>query len=365
MADPSRGGLADVAGLRVGHATRDSDGWLTGTTVVLAPDDGMVCGVDVRGGAPGSRETDLLAPGAAVERVHALVLTGGSAYGLAAADGVMAVLAEHGIGFRVGPEPESVVPIVPAAVVFDLGRGGDFASRPDPSFGREAVVNALASTVPQMHAEGPIGAGTGVLTGRLRGGIGQASTTLPDGGTVAALVVANATGNGYDPATGELWASRHFQPGDVPPLSAPATEHRDLLADLAARARTQLIAGNPSRSDAEAISHTTLGIVATDLTLTKAQCGKIAAIAHDGLARAVNPAHTMFDGDLFFGVSTATEPAPDPGHFYSLLAATADTVTRAFGRALVAARTVTTPSGSWPGYLDLAPSALPRTEEDS
>jgi len=356
--ESTRGGLADVAGLRVGHATRRGDGWLTGTTVVLAPDGGMVCGVDVRGGAPGSRETDLLDPSAVVERVHALVFTGGSAFGLAAADGVMEALADRGVGFPVGPQPHMVVPIVPAAVVFDLGRGGDYRARPDASFGREAVANALSASPPEMHAEGAIGAGTGVLTGRLRGGIGQASVTLPGGGTVAALVVANATGAGYDPTTGELWSSRHFRPGDTPALRAPNPDHRDILADLAARARTALVAGDPSQSGTEAISHTTLGVVVTDLTLTKNQCGKLAAIAHDGLARAVNPAHTMFDGDLFFGGSTATGPAPDPGHFYALLSAAADVVTRAFGRGLLAATSVSTPSGSWPSYLDLAPSAL-------
>ncbi len=371
------GGLADVAGLRIGHHTADTGGWLTGTTVVLAPAGGMVAGVDIRGGAPGTRETALLDPTATVGRVHALMFTGGSAYGLAAADGVMAALGERGIGVQVGPDPAFVVPIVPAAVVFDLARGGRFTSRPDAGFGRAAVVDALAAAPASMAAEGSIGAGTGACTGRLKGGIGQASAMLPSGATVSALVVANATGSPYDPRTGELWSSRWWTDADGPVPGPPAAVERDALATIAARIGAGLESAHDDApasvaeallgrsaptvpDDASAgIRHTTLGVVATDAVLTKAQCTKLAAIAHDGLARAVNPVHTMFDGDLFFGVSTGTGPDLDAMGLFNLLAGTADVVTRAMGRAVLAAESVSTPGGSWPSYRDVAPSALP------
>ena len=352
------GGLIDVSGLRVGHRTADRDGFLTGTTVILAPPGGMYAGVDIRGGAPGTREVALLAPTAAVERVHALVLTGGSAFGLAAASGVADALAEQGTGLSLGDDPAFVVPIVPAAVIFDLARGGDFGNRPDATFGRDAVVDAQSAGPARMLAEGVLGAGTGALTGRLKGGIGQASTTLPDGTTVAALVVANATGSAYNVHTGELWAARLMEPADGPIPGMPDSADRDALRSLADDVRTALVTGR--HGEAAAVRHTTLGVVATDALLTKTQCTKLAAIAHDGLARAVNPVHTMFDGDLFFGASTGDRPAPDSGGFYLLLAAAADVVTRAMGRSMLAAHSVSTPGGTWSSYLDLAPSSLAR-----
>jgi L-aminopeptidase/D-esterase-like protein len=369
---PTRsGGLVDVAGLRVGHRTAAADGWLTGTTVILAPPGGMVAGVDIRGGAPGTREIALLDPTAMVDRVHALVLTGGSAYGLAAADGVAAALGEGGIGLRVGPEPSSVVPIVPAAVVFDLGRGGSFPARPDAAFGREALADALAADRAAMLAEGSLGAGTGACTGRLKGGIGQAATVLPSGVGVSALVVANATGSAYDPRTGELWASRLWTDADGPTPVAPRPAERDVLAAVAGQIRSDLERGPAGRAvpgdraaaastdhGAVGIRHTTIGVVATDASLTKAQCTKLAAIAHDGLARAVNPVHTMLDGDLFFGVSTATATTPDAPGLFDLLGAAADVVTRAVGRAVLAAESVRTPGGDWRSYRDLAPSGV-------
>ncbi|MEO5834397.1 MAG: P1 family peptidase [Nakamurella sp.] len=374
MSGPRTGGLVDVDGVLVGHRTAVGDGWLTGTTVVLAPPGGMVAGVDIRGGAPGTRETALLDPTATVDRVHALVLTGGSAFGLAAASGVMAELESRGVGIQVGPDPAFVVPIVPGAVVFDLARGGDFACRPGPEFGRDAARAAFAAEPAAMRAEGAIGAGTGACTGRLKGGIGQASVTLPTGITVSALVVANATGAAYDPRTGELWAARLWTDADGPVPGRPTPAERDRLAVIFTTIGAGLEAGldptvlGPTVSDptvsgaadepANGIRHTTLGVVATDAVLTKAQCTKLAAIAHDGLARAINPVHTMFDGDLFFGVSTGRGPSPDAMGLFGLLAAAADVVTRAMGRAVLAADTVTTPGGSWPGYRDLAPSAL-------
>ena len=208
--------LTDVPGLRVGHHDRRGDGWLTGTTVVLAPPDGVVAGVDVRGGGPGTRETDLLDPRNVVERVHAIVLTGGSAFGLAAADGVMEALARDGIGFPVGG-PGEVVPIVPAAVVYDLGRGGDFGCRPDASFGAAAYAAASADPVRQ----GVVGAGAGAQAGGLKGGVGSASARLADGAIVAALAVVNAAGSCVDPETGLLYASGVALPGEYGDLRRP------------------------------------------------------------------------------------------------------------------------------------------------
>src|SRR4051812_5887335 len=179
--------LTDVAGVRVGHSSRVGDGWLTGTTVVAAPEGGAVCGVDVRGGGPGTRETDLLDPRNQVTHVHAVVLTGGSAFGLAAADGVMHSLFAAGVGYPMG-QPGEVVPIVPAAVIFDLGRGGEFAHHPDAAMGASAYAAAGSGPVQQ----GVVGAGTGAKAGGLKGGVGTASQVLPDGSTVAALVVVNA-----------------------------------------------------------------------------------------------------------------------------------------------------------------------------
>jgi L-aminopeptidase/D-esterase-like protein len=331
--------LVDVAGLRVGHVTRDQDGWLTGTTVVLTGDGGAVGGVDVRGGGPGTRETDLLDPRNLVERVHAVVLSGGSAFGLAAADGAMAWLEAHGTGLRVGPDGP-VVPIVPAAVVFDLGRGGDATHRPDATFGRAACEAATSEAV----VEGCVGAGTGAVAGGLKGGVGSASEVLDDGSTVAALVVVNAIGSVFDPASGELWGARHLAPVEVDvPAPDPAALQRFLDSREAA--------APPAAGQA-----TTLAVVATDRTLTKAQCSKVAGLAHDGLARAIAPVHTMFDGDTAFALATGAGETPDPAQLHAVLVAAADCTTRAVVRAVLAAAGVTTPGGRWPAYRDLAGS---------
>ncbi|GAB3597678.1 P1 family peptidase [Angustibacter peucedani] len=338
MTSGPTGTLVDVPGLQVGHATRAGDGWLTGTTVVLAGADGAVAGVDVRGGGPGTRETDLLDPRNAVERVHAVVLTGGSAFGLAAADGVMAHLEDAGTGLAVAG---ALVPIVPAAVVFDLGRGGDVRARPDASTGRAAAAAATADAV----VEGSVGAGTGAVAGGLRGGVGSASQVLDDGSTVAALVVVNAVGGLFDPASGELWGARHLGPDDpTTPTPDPAAAQAFTAAvaeERAARAAALEVGGA-----------TTLVVVATDLTLTTAQCAKLAGISHDGLARAISPVHTMFDGDTAFGLSTTARPAPNALTLHALLTAAADCTTRAVVRAVLAAEAVTTPGGSWPSYRD-------------
>jgi len=351
--------LIDVPGLRVGHHGRDAGGYLTGTTVVLAPVSGMTGGVDVRGGGPGTRETDLLDPIAAVETVNAVVLTGGSAYGLAAASGVADELGRAGTGFRVGAGPLEVVPIVPAAVIFDLGRGGDFTARPDAGFGAAALADALAGDPVTMAANGNVGVGLGALTSRLRGGLGNASLVLADGTTVAALVVVNATGSPFDPASGTLWGAGHLLPEDGSVPGRPSAEElADLLA-VTARANPALASvATPGNADPEpgVISHTTLAVIATDAALTKAQCTKMAGIVHDGMARALNPVHTMFDGDVAFALSTGDRPAPDVTGFFEILTAAADVVTRAIVRGLLAAETVTTPAGTYRSYADLAPS---------
>lgn len=344
--------LLDVPGLRVGHADRRGDGWLTGTTVVLAPAEGAVAGVDVRGGGPGTRETDLLDPRNLVDRVHAVVLSGGSAFGLATADGVMQALAADGIGFGVGA-PGEVVPIVPAAVVFDLGRGGVFANRPDAGFGRQAYDDARSAAAASGVRQGVVGAGTGAVAGGLKGGVGTASVLLPDqdgqddpdhpdhpdgGGTVlAALVVVNAVGSCVDPRTGELYAARFGLPDEFPDVPV-------------ARTLPPTVPGGDPVAVPRA---TTIGVIATDATLTKAQCAKLAGIGHDGLARAIRPVHTMLDGDTLFALSTGNRPAPDLLQFQALLHAAGDCVTRAVGHAVLAATTVETPAGRWPALRDL------------
>lgn len=318
--------LTDVPGLRVGHA--GVAGGLSGVTVVLAPPAGAVGGVDVRGAAPGTRETDLLDPRNTVQRVHAVVLSGGSAYGLAAADGVMAHLEASGVGFAV---PGAVVPIVPAAVVFDLGRGGDVRARPTAATGAAACDAACDGPVEQ----GSVGAGTGAVAGGLKGGVGTASTLLGSGAVVAALAVVNAAGSAVDPGTGQLLGARLGWAGEFPAGSA----------DAAALRAAAGAAPRPGPGTA-----TTLAVVATDLTLDKAGCARLATMGHDGLARALSPVHTVFDGDVVFALSTASRPAPGPPELWELHAAAADVVTRAVVHGVLAAGTVTTAGGSWPGY---------------
>ncbi len=341
--------LTDVAGLRVGHFTDSSDGALTGTTVVLAPAGGMVAGVDVRGGGPGTRETDLLHPTAAMDRIHALVLTGGSAFGLSAAGGVADELADRGVGFRVGSSEQEVVPIVPAAVLFDLGRGGNFRATPGESAGRQAVRAALAG---EEASTGCVGAGTGAVIAGIKGGVGMASAVLDDGTTIAALVVVNALGSPADLLTGMLSGGRLLLDGDAPGLGQPDPAEVDAVL-TGCRPRTVGQAWTPG---GQAVQNTTIGVIATDATLTKAQCGKLASIAHDGLARAINPVHTMFDGDTLFGVSTASRETPELPQLHEILCAAADVVTRAVVRGILAATTTRTDAGFWPCYRELAPS---------
>lgn len=311
--------LVDVPAFRVGHATRDERGWLTGTTCVLAPEGGAVGGVDVRGGGPGTRETDLLDPRNMVDRVDAVVLTGGSALGLAAVDGVVSGLLDDERGWPMG-EPGQVVPIVPAAVIFDLGRGGGWRNHPGPAEGRLAYERARDAGRAPVEL-GCVGAGTGAKAGGVKGGIGSASVVLPDGTTVAALVVCNAVGSVVDPATGRLYADLdeaadvQLSPEDALRAAGPAVE--------------PLVGGA-----------TTIGVVATDAALTKAQCQKLAGIGHDGLARAIRPVHTYFDGDTLFALAAPEGRARPLPELAALFEAGAVAVERAVARAVLAATPV-------------------------
>jgi len=291
-------GLTAVDGIKVGHHTMP--GRPTGCTVVLA-EAGAVGGVDVRGSAPGTRETDLLSPLNLVDKVHAVVLAGGSAFGLDAASGVMRYLDERQVGF---PTDYGKVPIVPSAVLFDLGVG-DPKIRPDASCGFAAAAAAATGPV----AEGNVGAGAGATVGKLlgmaramKGGVGSASITLPGGLTVAALIVVNAFGDIVDPATGRV-------------VAGVRTEDGKGLAD----ARVLLRSGVAQKTPVG--ENSTIGVVVTNARLTKAQATKIAQMAHDGLARAISPIHTMYDGDTIFALATGTLAAEaDPSTVGALAA---------------------------------------------
>jgi L-aminopeptidase/D-esterase-like protein len=332
--------ITDVAGLRVGHATRSGGGRLTGTTVVLAPEGGVVAAVDVRGGGPGTKETDALDPRNVVQRVDAVVLTGGSAYGLDAASGVMAWLEERRRGVRVGPDPAHVVPVVPAACVFDLGRGGDFRARPDAATGRAAVEAAAASAPGAPVPQGCVGAGTGTVAGQVKGGVGTASTVLESGITVAALVVVNAAGSVIEPETGALYGE----------LCQGRVTYPDERVHEAARRRLDETAAR----NVPPPLNTTLAVVATDADLSRAQAQKLAGTAHDGIARAVRPVHLMNDGDTVFALATGKRAlAGHPLEMNGLLAAGADVVTRAIVRGVRAAESVDGAGGVWPSYGEL------------
>ncbi|MCX5200649.1 P1 family peptidase [Streptomyces sp. NBC_00237] len=354
--------LTDVAGLRVGHARAKGALALSGSTVVLAPEGGFTAAVDVRGGGPGTRETDALDPRNLVQRTDAIVLTGGSAYGLDAASGVVAWLEEQRRGYRIGLDPAQVVPVVPAACLFDLGRGGDWRSRPDAATGRAAVEDAASTTPGAPVAQGAVGAGTGAVAGGLKGGVGTASVRLDSGVTVAALVVVNAAGSPVDPLTGVLYGEY---------LQGPVTYPREEAHREAVR-RTQEAREESARRYAASVHpplNTTLAVVATDATLTRAQAHKLAGTSHDGFARALRPVHQLTDGDTVFALSTGASPlltGEHPAEFAAqltaialneVLAAGADTVTRAIVKAVRAAEGVEGPGGVFPAYQDLYPGA--------
>jgi L-aminopeptidase/D-esterase-like protein len=319
--------ITDVPGIRVGHSTRNEPGWLTGCTIVVPP-RGTVGGVDVRGGGPGTRETDLLSPLNLVDAVDAVLLTGGSAFGLAAADGVMDAAYAAGLGWPVGG-PDERVPIVPAAVLFDLGRAGHFRHHPGPEDGRRAFTAAWASAHDGPVALGNVGAGTGARSGGLRGGIGTASAVLDSGHTVGALVAVNSLGLPADPRTGELLAVRWGLEDEF--AEAPTADPALLAAELAATAPP--LEPQPGQA-------TTIGVVATDALLDKAQCTKLAGVSHDGLARAIAPVHTAYDGDTIFTLATGSAAPLTPLELLGLQDAAARCVTRAIVHALLAATSV-------------------------
>lgn len=283
--------ITDVAGLYVGNA--QDDRLKSGTTVLLG-DRPFIASVDVMGGSPGARETDLLQPDKLVEAVDALVLSGGSAFGLDACSGVTDGLRRMGRGFRV----ETVtVPIVPGAIVFDLINGGDknWAENPYRGLGARALAAASAD-----FTLGTVGAGTGALTANLKGGLGSASIVLPNGVTVGALVVANPTGSVTVGNRPQFWAAPFEMDGEFGGLGTypgPVSFEDTSLT---------------KRGSVNAIANTTIAIVATDAALSKAQAKRMAVAAQDGIARGAVPSHTPVDGDLVFAVSTGDKPMVDP-----------------------------------------------------
>jgi L-aminopeptidase/D-esterase-like protein len=319
--------ITDAPGIKVGHYT-DKEG-ITGCTVVLC-EGGAVGGVDVRGSAPGTRETDLMRPVNLVQEVHAVVLTGGSAYGLDAASGVMRWLEEREIGFNVGV---GVVPIVPAAVLFDLTIG-DPKARPNAEAGYQACQSATGGPV----AEGSVGAGTGATVGKLLGikfatksGLGTASIKIGKGIVVGAIVAVNAFGDVLDPDTGTILAGTR-----KPVVGGFVNTVKQMQGDLG-----QTILG---------LANTTLAVVATSAYLAKEATNKVAQMAHDGLARSIRPVHTMFDGDTIFALSTGKRPKRGIGADPSVIGvAAAEVLAQAVVRAVQQARSL----GDVPAACDL------------
>ena len=323
------GSITRVAGIEVGHFTDTRRP--TGCTVVMAR-EGAVAGVDVRGAAPGTRETDLLHPSNLVDKVHAIMLAGGSAWGLEAATGAVRWLEERGVGLD---EAVGRLPIVPAAVLFDL-LVGDMRIRPDAAAGYAACA-AASSADP---AEGNVGAGAGAVVGKvfgiqhaMKGGVGTASVTV-DGVTVGALIACNALGDVIDPDTAQVMAGARTDDGRA-------------LRDT----RRALLRGQPPQP-LLAGTNTTIGVVATDAILTKAQAHRLAIAAHDGLARSINPVHTMSDGDTLFSLGTGR--AGKSLGMMVLATMAAEATARATVRAVQAARSVTTAEGLYlPAMADL------------
>ena len=340
---PFDGCITQVRGIEAGHYTDARRP--TGCSVALAL-GGAVGGVDVRGAAPGTRETDLLEPGNLVETVHAVLLAGGSAWGLDAAGGVMRWLEERGIGLPVGSAPGQLVPIVPAAVLFDL-QLGDARIRPDAAAGYAACQAAGSAPLEQ----GCVGAGAGATLGKMfgmahsmKGGIGSAALHLegvqPGGVCVGALVAVNALGDVLDAASG--------QPTRIIAGARREAEPRRLRDSAAA-----VLAGQAPRSMLQATQagrNTTIGVIATDALLSKAQARRLAGAGHDGLARAIRPAHTMSDGDTLFALGTGLA---GPCDFNTLCVMAAEAVRRACVNAVCAARGLRLGDGWWPAAADL------------
>lgn len=313
--------ITDVPGILVGQA--EDHACVSGTTVVLA-EEAAVAAVDVRGGAPGSRETDLLAPETLVERVDAVVLSGGSAFGLDAASGVMDWLAEAGRGFSVRSTagPPILVPIVPAAVLFDLGFPGRHGWTGEPPF--RALGRAAVTAAAKDFALGNAGAGLGATAGRLKGGIGSASLRINGGRMVGAIVAVNSWGAAVRPDCGRLWAADLALAGEIDPQPAIP----DAPVDPEDYSECGAIA--PA-------ANTTIAVVATDAALDKRGCRRFAIMAQDGLARAIRPAHTPFDGDTVFALSTGNGQGVPALDLLKLGSAAADCLSRAIMRAVISA----------------------------
>ena len=322
--------ITDIAGLKVGHA--QDDALKSGVTVVTA-DTPFTASVSVLGGAPGTRETELLAPDKSVAQVDALALSGGSAYGLDACSGVVAGLRAQGRGYRVG---EAIIPLVPGAIIFDLLSGGvkDWIDTPYPALGRAAYEAATDST-----PIGTVGAGTGAMTAMMKGGLGTASLTLESGVTVAALVAANPMGSVTTPGDTHFWAAPYEIDGEFGGLGPdPAV---GLGRTLASRKLTAMLER----------ANTTIAVVATDGALDKAQCQRVAIAAHDGIARACVPAHSPGDGDLVFSVSTGAIPLQGQGDLAMIGHAAALCLSRAIARGVYAATSA--PGDLLPTWRDL------------
>ena len=330
-------GLTAVGGIKVGHFTLSERP--TGCTAILT-EAGATAGVDVRGGAPGTRETDLLQPTNMVPQVHAIVLSGGSAFGLDAASGVMRYLEEKGVGFDVGI---AKVPIVPAAVLFDLGVGGKPSVRPSADCGYRAAQAATGGPV----AEGNVGAGAGATVGKsagpgraMKAGIGTASITTADGLVVAALVAVNAVGDIIDPATGRVVAGVRTVDGKGLADARSIVRAGDFGgrrpgAPAPPRPAENTTIGVVATNAVLTKANTTIGVVATNAVLTKAEAQKVAQMAHDGFARAISPTHTPGDGDTIFALATGTRPGDANVFLIGALAAEvmADAILRAASQA--------------------------------
>ena len=329
--------ITDVDGLRVGNASDERV--RTGVTIIL-PDAAGVAAVDVRGGAPGTRETDALNPSCLVDRVDAVVLSGGSAFGLEAASAAASWLAARGRGYEVGPVR---VPIVPAAILFDLLNGGDKDWGERPPFAN--LARSALETASLDFALGNVGAGFGAKAGTIKGGLGSASLVTDDGFQIGALIAANPFGFATMPGQPTLWAwalELDGEMGGQPLPTAPIPPDPGL----------------PEHAIARAAGNTTIGVVAVNADLTKAEALRLATMAHDGLARAIRPAHTPFDGDTLYVLATGTRPLPEPRAFHlaRLGSHAADVAARATGRGIYHAEGL----GPFPGYRELYGSTLLR-----
>jgi len=308
--------ILDVGGLKIGNAYDEKV--KTGVTVIL-PDEPARCAVDVRGGGPGTRETDALRDGRLIDQVHSIVLAGGSVYGLAAADGVTTWLGEKGIGYSAGPAPVPVSPVVPSAIIFDNANGGDKNWGNNPPF--RGLGFAACNAATERLALGRTGAGYGASAGLYPGGLGSASETI-DGVTVGALMIANPVGSPFMPGTKAFWAWPYEKDsefgGERPPVDYAWSQPKDTKLEF-------LKAAGQS---------TVVGVVATDARLSQKSLKRLAVMAQNGIPMAVQPSHTPLDGDTIFAISTGDKPCHSPPHLAEIGAAAARCVARSIARAV-------------------------------